>query len=240
MRKTVLITGASRGIGRACALLFAKKGYRVFANYHKSEEQAKTLLKELYDLDAQDSAIVCADVSNAAQVKEMFSELGAHIDILVNNAGIAYDAPLQCMEEADWDRVQDVCLKSVFLCVKEALPSMIARQSGAIINISSMWGICGASCEVAYSAAKAGMIGFTRALAQEVGGSKIRVNAVAPGVIDTDMNACYTKEDLRLLCDQTPLGRIGTPEEVAQSVLFLAEHPFITGEILNVSGGFLI
>ncbi len=240
MRKTVLITGASRGIGRACALLFAKKGYRVFANYHKSEAAAKSLLSELYALGAQDSAIVCADVSDANEVKAMFHSLGVHIDLLINNAGIAYESPLQCMEESDWDLVQNVCLKSVFLCTKEVLPSMIAKQSGAIINISSMWGICGASCEVAYSAAKAGVIGFTRALAQEVGPSGIRVNAVAPGAIDTDMNASYTKEELQVLCDQTPLSRLGTPEEIAQSVLFLAEHPFITGEILNVSGGFLI
>ncbi len=240
MKKTVLITGASRGIGRQTALLFASKGYRVFANYNQSEAEARALLTELHAMGAQDAAIVKADVSSASEVAAMFDSLGCGTDILVNNAGIAYESPLQCMREQDWDSIQNVCLKSVFLCTKAALPSMIAKQAGAIVNVSSMWGICGASCEVAYSTAKAGMIGFTKALAKEVGPSGIRVNAVAPGVIDTDMNRTYTKEDLDALCDETPLGRMGTAAEVAQSILFLAEHPFITGEILNVSGGFLI
>jgi 3-oxoacyl-[acyl-carrier protein] reductase len=183
--------------------------------------------------------IICADVSKKEEVDAIFSSY-PKIDILINNAGISYEAPLQDMSESDWDHVMDVCQKSVFLCTKAALPAMISQKEGVIINISSMWGICGASCEVAYSTAKAGVIGFTRALAKEVGPSNIRVNAIAPGVIDTDMNACYTKEDLAVLCDATPLGRMGTPMEIAQSALFLAEHPFITGEILNVSGGFLI
>ncbi len=238
MKKTVLITGASRGIGRACALLFAQKGYFVIANYQTNHAAAASLIDEIRAMGAQ-GEIICADVSKKEEVDAIFSSY-PKIDILINNAGISYEAPLQDMSENDWDHVMDVCQKSVFLCTKAALPAMISQKEGVIINISSMWGICGASCEVAYSTAKAGVIGFTRALAKEVGPSNIRVNAIAPGVIDTDMNACYTKEDLAILCDATPLGRMGTPMEIAQSALFLAEHPFITGEILNVSGGFLI
>ncbi len=238
MKQTVLITGASRGIGRACALAFGRAGYRVLANYLQNDDAARSLQAELSALGVE-ASLLRADVSDEAQVAALGAEAG-HVDVLINNAGISYEAPLQDMTGADWDRVQAVCLKSVFLCTKAILPQMIARQSGSILNISSIWGLCGASCEVAYSAAKAGVIGFTRALAKEVGLSHIRVNCIAPGVIDTDMNAHYTDADLRALCDETPLGRIGTPDEVASAALFLAQHPFITGQTLNVSGGFVI
>lgn len=238
MKKTVLITGASRGIGRACALAFGRAGYRVLINYLQNETAAHALVTELDALGVE-SMLLRADVSVDAQVDALFAQAG-HVDVLINNAGIAWESPLQDMTEADWDRVQSVCLKSVFLCSRAVLGQMISRKEGAILNISSMWGLCGASCEVAYSAAKAGVIGLTKALAREVGPSGIRVNCIAPGVIDTDMNAAYTEADLRALCEQTPLGRIGTPDEVARAALFLAEHPFITGETLNVSGGFVI
>lgn len=238
MKKTVLITGASRGIGRACALAFGRAGYRVLINYLQNEAAAHALVTELDALGVE-SMLLRADVSVGAQVDALFAQAG-HVDVLINNAGIAWESPLQDMTEADWDRVQSVCLKSVFLCSRAVLGQMISRKSGSILNISSMWGLCGASCEVAYSAAKAGVIGLTKALAREVGPSGIRVNCIAPGVIDTDMNAAYTEADLRALCEQTPLGRIGTPDEVARAALFLAEHPFITGETLNVSGGFVI
>ena len=238
MKQTVLITGASRGIGRACALAFAKKGYRVFANYRQKEDAAQSLLQEAAAMGAELS-LFRADVTDPQAVEEMVKAAG-RIDVLINNAGISLEMPFQDMRVSDWDYVQDNCLKSVFLCTRAVLPAMIARHSGSIVNVSSIWGLCGASCEVAYSAAKAGVIGLTRALAKEVGYSGVRVNCIAPGVIDTDMNAVYSKEDLQVLCDQTPLGRMGTTDEIAQAVLFLAEHPFLCGEVLNVSGGFVI
>ncbi len=238
MKQSVLITGASRGIGRACALAFAKKGYRILANYHTSKDAALSLLRELNELGAE-GQLFPADVSDPRAVHAMIEEAG-HIDVLVNNAGISLEMPFTDLTIEDWDRVQNVCLRSVFLCCHAVLPAMLARHSGSIVNVSSIWGLCGASCEVAYSAAKAGVIGLTKALAKEVGYNGVRVNAIAPGVIDTDMNAVYSQADLKALADQTPFGRMGTADEIAQAIVFLAEHPFLCGEILNVSGGFVI
>lgn len=244
MAKTVLITGASRGIGRATAAAFAKEGYNVAINYLKSEKSANELAENLRQSGAQVFAVK-ADVSDIQQVKSMISETElkfGEIDILVNNAGIAQQKLFTDLTSDDWKRMFDVDVTGVFNCCRLVLPSMIRRHKGKIINISSMWGVCGASCEVAYSAAKAAVIGLTKALAKEVGPSNIQVNCIAPGVIDTEMNAAFSGEDRRALCEETPLGRFGAPEEIAQSVFFLASEKadFITGQILGVNGGFVI
>ena len=241
---TVLITGASRGIGAQCALLFAQNGYDVAVNYCHSEEKANALVQEIKALGVRTFA-VRADVADSEQVKGMFdavrSELGT-VDILVNSAGIAHTGLLTDMTDDEWKRLIDTNLSGAFYCCREALKDMIRAHSGAIVNIASMWGEVGASCEAAYSAAKAGVIGLTKALAKEVGPSGVRVNAVSPGVIMTDMMAGYTEEDIAALKDETPLNTLGTPGDIAEAVLFLASDKakFITGQVLSVNGGFVI
>ena len=230
----VLVTGASRGIGYATARAFAERGDTVFATYKSTADTLPSLAKE--KLAGEVIPVYC-DVSDEESVKALFSEIG-NVDILVNNAGIAQFALLSDISGSDWDRMLDTNLKSTFLCSKEASKGMIRRGSGRIINISSIWGIVGASCETHYSASKAGLIGFTRALAKELGPSGITVNCVSPGVIDTDMNAHLSDEDMKVLCDETPLGKIGKPEDVAQAALFFADAAFVTGENLSVTGGF--
>ena len=230
----VLVTGASRGIGYATARAFAERGDTVFATYKSTADTLPSLAKE--KLAGEVIPVYC-DVSDEESVKALFSEI-RNVDILVNNAGIAQFALLSDISGSDWDRMLDTNLKSTFLCSKEASKGMIRRGSGRIINISSIWGIVGASCETHYSASKAGLIGFTRALAKELGPSGITVNCVSPGVIDTDMNAHLSDEDMKVLCDETPLGKIGKAEDVAQAVLFFADAAFVTGENLSVGGGF--
>ncbi len=242
--KNVLITGASRGIGAACAKKFAEKGFRVLANYHASPERAKALCASLQNL-GQEAIAFGADVSDSCQVRQMFESIENRfggVDILINNAGIAQQKLFTDITEQDWDRMFGVNIKGMYLCCRQALPYMIHKKSGSIVNLSSMWGITGASCEVHYSASKAAVIGFTRALAKEVGPSGIRVNCVAPGAVDTDMNATLTEEDLALLREETPLGAIGKPEEIAESVFFLATDlsRFTTGQILSPNGGLVI
>lgn len=243
---TVLITGASRGIGREAALLFAKNGYDVIINYHNSEDKAKELEDTINRGEVNRHALaIRADVSDENQVHAMFSQARqffAPVDVLVNNAGIAASGLFTDMGIEEWDNLFHVNMRSAFVCSKEALPQMISKKQGCIINVSSIWGICGASCEVAYSSSKAALIGFTKALAKEMGPSGVRVNCVAPGVIDTDMNKTLTEEDLAGLRDQTPLGVVGRPEDAAQSILFLAspQAAFITGQVLSPNGGFLI
>ena len=232
--RNVLITGASRGIGAATARAFAERGDKVFINYNNSQEAAEELAKET------GGVAIRADVSNANEVNAMFEKMGS-VDILINNAGISGFYMLDAMSDEEWKRMIDVNLNSVFYCTRAVLPQMINRKQGAIVNVSSMWGICGASCEVAYSTAKAGIIGFTKALAKEVGPSGIRVNCVAPGVIDTDMNKALDEDAKKALCEETPLGRLGTPEEIAKAIVFLAdENSFITGQILSPNGGLVI
>lgn len=232
--RNVLITGASRGIGAAAARAFAERGDKVFINYNNSQEAAEELVKET------GGVAIRADVSNANEVNAMFEKIGS-VDILINNAGISGFYMLDAMSDEEWKRMIDVNLNSVFYCTRAVLPQMINRKQGAIVNVSSMWGICGASCEVAYSTAKAGIIGFTKALAKEVGPSGIRVNCVAPGVIDTDMNKALDEDAKKALCEETPLGRLGTPEEIAKAIVFLAdENSFITGQILSPNGGLVI
>ena len=241
---TVLITGASRGIGAACAKAFAKAGFDVAINYLNSADKAEKLAEELRAFGVN-TFCVKADVSDVKQVAEMFSQVRDTIgdpDILVNNAGISMTGLLTDMSDTEWDRLISTNLSSVFYCCKAALPAMIRAHSGVIINIASMWGEVGASCETAYSAAKAGVIGLTKALAKEVGPSGIRVNAVSPGVVMTDMMAEYSADDVASLKDETPLNMLGTPEDIAEAVLFLASDKarFITGQVLSVNGGFVI
>ena len=241
---TVLITGASRGIGAECARAFAKAGYDVAINYRRSAEKAAALVDEIkaYGVNA---ICVQADVADSAQVKLMFeairSELGA-VDILINNAGIAHTGLLTDMTDDEWQRLINTDLSGTFYCCREALRDMIRAHSGVIINIASMWGEVGASCEAAYSASKAGVIGLTKALAKEVGPSGIRINAVSPGVVMTDMMADYTQDEINALKDETPLNALGTPEDIAEAVLFLASEKarFITGQVLSVNGGMVI
>lgn len=246
MPKTVLITGASRGIGRACALAFSKRGANVVINYNKSEEKAKDLLSEISKKhENARTLLIKADVSRADEVRAMFSrikETFGGVDILINNAGISKSGLFTDITDDERDELFGVNVYGAFNCAREALHFMINKKSGRIINVSSMWGLSGASCEVHYSASKAALIGFTRALAKELAPSGITVNAVAPGVIDTDMNKNLSEADLCALCEETPLGRLGTPEDVAAAAVFLAsdEAGFITGQVISVDGGFLV
>ena len=241
--RNVLITGASRGIGAACARAFAQNGDRVFINYLNSREKAASLCSELKSAGCE-AEIIRADVSVSAEANRMFEIIDNYggTDVLVNNAGIAQTKLFTDITDEDWQRMIASDLSSVFYCCRAALPSMIRKKCGRIINISSMWGQVGGSCEVHYSAAKAGVIGLTKALAMEEGLSGITVNCVAPGVIKTDMLSHLSSEDLDDLKNETPSGRLGTPEDVASAVLFLADSSasFITGQVLGVNGGFVV
>ena len=244
MKKTVLITGASRGIGRAAAEAFAKAGYNVAVNYNKSVEAAETLCRELEKYSVK-ALPFQADVADKKAVNAMTNEIEKKlggVSVLVNNAGIAEQALFTDITEKMWDRMFAVNVKGAYNCTQAILPKMIHEKYGRIINISSMWGISGASCEVHYSAAKAALIGFTKALAKEVGLSGITVNCVAPGVIDTDMNGHLSPETISELKEETPLNRIGAPRDVAETVLFLASEKasFITGQTISVDGGFIL
>ena len=241
-QKTVFITGASRGIGAACARRFAKSCYRVFINCRKSIESLQDLKNELFENGGSCDTLI-GDVSDPVQVEAMFSTIRKTVgglDVLINNAGIAWLGLLTDMSNADWDRMIGTNLSSAFYCSRAAIPYMVSRKQGRIINISSMWGRTGASCEAAYSAAKAGLNGLTMALAKELAPSNIQVNAIACGVIDTAMNGCLSEEDKRSLQEEIPAGRFGTPEETADLVFDLAEnHPYMTGQILGFDGGFI-
>ena len=241
--KTALITGAGGAIGTACAVGFAQSGYALALNFNNSKEQTERLSLTLSESYRVPAFAVGADISDPAQVRDMVqkavSELG-HIDVLINNAGIAQQKLFTEITDEDWMKMRGVNLDGVFYTCREVLKTMIPRHSGAIVNISSVWGQTGASCEVHYSAAKAGVIGLTKALAKEVGLSGIRVNCIAPGVIRSQMLKSFTEEDLSALCDETPLCRLGTPKEVADAAVFLASSraAFITGQTLGVNGGF--
>ena len=240
--KTVLITGASGAIGSAAALEFAQNGYKVAAVYNKNESEAAEICEKIESLGGQ-AVKIQADVTSESAVERMFSEaeqkLG-FIEVLVNNAGISKIGLLTDLTLAEWNEIFSVNITSAFLCSKRALVPMIREKCGSIINISSMWGQVGASCEVAYSASKAAMIGFTKALAKEEGPSGIRVNCIAPGVIKSRMNAQLSEEDISAICEETPLGIIGKGEDVAKAAVFMAENKFVTGEVLAVNGGLVI
>ena len=242
--KTALITGASRGIGKKAAELFAENGYAVIINYNKSEENALKLVSEIRAKGGTAMAVK-GDVSNPDEVSLMMKKISENfssVDVLVNNAGISLQKMLTETTLEEWDNIFGITARGTFLVTKSVLPMMISKKCGSIINISSIWGNVGASCEVAYSSAKSALIGFTKALAKEVGPSGIRVNCLCPGVIDTDMNKMHSKETLSSLCDETPLMRIGTPSEVAETILFLASEKssFITGQVFSVDGGMTV
>lgn len=242
MKNTILITGASRGIGAGIARAFAMQGHRVAIHYCQHRQQAEQLCAELQNQHLS-AMTVQAEISDASDVKRMVQQVrdayGA-IDVLVNNAGMALPQKLlsDCTEN-EWERIFSVNCKGMYLTAKAVIPQMVSRKHGVILNISSMWGVTGGSCEVPYSASKAGVIGFTKSLAKELAPSGIRVNCIAPGFILTDMNAALSKEAVQEIVEETPLLRAGSPEDVANTAIFLTSDAasFITGEVLHVDGG---
>ncbi len=241
--KNVLITGGATGIGKACVRLFSEKGYNVIFTYNSSTADAENLIKELESLGRK-VICVCVDLSIPEEVKKAFDLIYSKvdkIDVVVNNAGISCVAQIQDTSEIDYDKVFAVNTKAVYLVNNYALKTMLANKYGRIINVSSIWGERGASCEVIYSASKSAIIGYTKALAKEVGLSGITVNCVLPGVIDTKMNDCFSDETKRELAESTALGRLGKPEDVADLICFLAsdEASFITAQSIGVDGGFI-
>lgn len=241
-KKNILITGSSRGIGRACARFFARSGYHVFINCCHSANHLKTLENQI-QADGGSCTPLIGDVSRPEQVREMFHIIESRcpgLDVLINNAGISYFGLLTDMTDADWDKLIQTNLSSAFYCCRAAVPYMVSQKQGRIINISSMWGTAGASCEAAYSASKAGLHGLTKALAKELAPSGIQVNAIACGAIDTEMNSRLSPEERAALEEEIPLGRFGTPEETASLALMLAESPeYLTGQIIGLDGGFI-
>ncbi len=239
--KTVLITGASRGIGKACALAFAKEGYNIAINYNSNDAAANQVKDEITAMGVKCETYRC-DVSDSTQVRAMIDKICEDFgtaDVLVNNAGIAQQKLFDSITDEDYDRILGVNTKGVFNCSREVTKLMLRNHSGSIINISSVWGTMGASMEVHYSASKSAIIGMTKALSKELGPSGIRVNCIAPGLIDTEMNAVHSEATLRSFAEETSLMRIGKPEEVANLAVFLASDKasYITGQVIGVDGG---
>ena len=230
---TVVITGGSRGIGAAAVRLFAARGDRVYFLYEKNHAAAEAVSAET------GATAICCDVADGEAVNKAFCQI-PDVDVLICNAGICHYGLLSTLTEQEWDRLFDVNVKGIYHCVNAAMPSFLRKQAGCVITVSSMWGQVGASCEAAYSATKGAVIALTKALAQELGPSGIRVNCIAPGVILTDMCAGVYPETLEEMARQTPAGRNGTPEDVAKAMAYLAEAEFVTGQVLPVNGGYVI
>lgn len=245
-QQTVLITGGSRGIGAASVLAFAKAGYRVAFTWHSSDDAARRVVETVQQTVPGSTVLaIRADAADSAQVRDAVAQTARELggpQVLVCNAGIAQQKLFTDLTDEDWRRMMSVDLDGVFYACRAALPSMIREKYGRILCVSSMWGQTGGSCEVHYSAAKAGVIGLCRALAKEEGPSGITVNCVAPGVIDTDMMASFTEEDRAALAEETPVGRLGTAEEIARTLVFLAspDAGYITGQVIGQNGGLVI
>ena len=240
--KTIIVTGGSRGIGASIVKELANKDYNIVLNYNNSEEQAKQIQKELLEKNIK-IEIFKADVSKRENVKDLVKfalEKFKTIDVLINNAGIDQVKMFMDITDEDWNKMIQTNLNSVFYCTQEVLPTMIHNKNGNIINISSIWGITGASCEVHYSVAKAGIDGMTKALAKELGPSNIRVNSIAPGAILTDMNSGYTNEEIKDMESQIPLRRLGNSIEIAKCVNWLIEDNYTTGQVISINGGWII
>ena len=241
--KNVLITGASRGIGRSTAILFAQNGYHLFLNCNKSVEELKQVQEEIEKHHPKAVTLVPGNVGNPSDVRSIFGEIYSHcdsLDVLINNAGIAHIGLLMDLTDEEWQQIIDTNLSSVFYCCREAVPKMVSKKSGRIINISSMWGTVGASCEAAYSASKSGIHGLTRALAKELAPSGISVNAIACGVIDTVMNAQLDEAERQSLAEEIPAGRFCSPEEIAEVIWQTVNTPaYMTGQIIGVDGGYI-
>ena len=243
MQKTIFITGASRGIGKSCALLFARNGYHVFLNCNKSMEQLSEVAGAIRNIPGASCTPVPGDVGDPDSVRAIFQKIYTeceHLDILINNAGIAHIGLLHDMTDKEWMRILNANLSSVFYCCREAIPGMLKIHSGRILNVSSMWGPSGASCEAAYSATKSGVNGLTKALAKELAPSNIQVNAIAFGVIDTEMNGQLDEQERAALADEIPAGRFATPDEAAQMIWDSVHTPgYMTGQIIGFDGGYL-
>lgn len=242
MKKTIIVTGASRGIGAAIVNLLAGEDYNIILNYNKSEEIAKKMKQEFTE-KGYSVEIYKADVSQREQVKGLVKftiEKFGKIDILINNAGISQTRLFTDITDEDWNNMLNVNLNSVFYMTQEVVPYMIHEKNGCIINISSIWGSVGASCEVHYSVSKAGVDAMTKSLAKELGTSNIRVNSIAPGIIDTDMNKYLSDEELANIEEEIPLGKIGNPEAIAKCVKWLIEDEYTTGQIIGINGGWNI
>lgn len=242
VHKAVLVTGGSRGIGAEIVKMLAKENYSIVLNYNHSEKQAIQIQEELQKQGKQ-IAIFQADVSKREAVKKLIQftiNTFGTIDVLINNAGIAQEKLFTDITDNDWNTMLNTNLNSVFYCTQEALPEMIRKKEGCIINISSIWGITGSSCEVAYSTAKAGINGMTKALAKELGPSNIRVNAIAPGIIDTSMNEYLTKEEKQVIEQEIPLEKVGKTIDIARCVKWLMEDEYTTGQIISINGGWYI
>ncbi|HHT25576.1 MAG TPA: SDR family oxidoreductase [Clostridiaceae bacterium] len=236
--KSILITGGSRGIGYAMTNLFLANDYQVYATYNRTKDSLFELQKTLPD--PTNLIPLPVELSNKSEIDLLFSKIEQPLDVLINNASIAENKLFDQITEADWDKIQATNLKAYFLLAQKVYPGMVKQKSGCIINISSIWGVTGAACEVHYSTMKAGIIGLTKALAKELAPCNVRVNAIAPGVIDTDMLNDYSSAEIKKLIREIPLLRLGKPEEIAQTALFLAEQEYITGEVINVNGGLWI
>ena len=242
-QKTIFITGASRGIGKSIALLFASRGYHTFLNCSSSVDELKKLRAYITEKYHTPCTLVPGNVGNPDHVRAIYNKIYqecTHLDVLVNNAGISYINLLTDMTDEDWNRIIQTNLSSVFYCCRQAIPPMVSKRSGKIINISSMWGTAGASCEAAYSASKSGIHGLTRALAKELAPSGISVNAIACGVIDTVMNAQLDKTERQELAEGIPAGRFCSPEEIAEVIWQTVNTPvYMTGQIIGVDGGYI-